>query len=70
MLEILPKYNVEVKLVERKRVEQDIISASRVRNLLKEGNVEKVRKLLPKPSFDFLFSEEGEKVINKLESIV
>lgn len=70
MLEILPKYNVEVKLIERKQVEEDVISASRVRNLLKEGKIEKVRKLLPKPSFDFLFSKEGEKVINKLESIV
>ena len=66
MIEILPKYNVEVKLIERKEIEDDAISASRVRRLLKEGKMEKVRNLLPKPSFDFLLSKEGEMVINEL----
>ena len=66
MQEILPKYNVEVKLIERKQVEDDAISASRVRKLLKEGKFEKVKNLLPKPSFDFLLSKEGELVINQL----
>ena len=66
MIEILPKYNVEVKLIERKEIEDDAISASRVRKLLKEGKMEKVRNLLPKPSFDFLLSKEGEMVINEL----
>ena len=66
MQEILPKYNVEVKLIERKQVENDAISASRVRKLLKEGKFEKVKNLLPKPSFDFLLSKEGELVIYQL----
>ncbi len=66
MQEILPKYNVEVKLIERKQVEDDAISASRVRRLLKEGKFEKVKNLLPKPSFDFLLSKEGELVIDQL----
>lgn len=66
MEEILPKYNVQVNLIERKEVENDAISASRVRKLLKEGQIEKVKNLLPKPSFDFLRSKEGELVINEL----
>jgi len=66
MEEILPKYNVEVNLIQRKEVEHDAISASRVRKLLKEGQIEKVKNLLPKASFDFLRSKEGELVINEL----
>lgn len=70
ILEILPKYGVDAKLVERKEIKEEVVSASRVRQLLKEGNLEKVRDLLPKSSLEFLFSEEGEKVIDKLKSIV
>ena len=64
--EVLPKYNVEVKLINRKEIESDAISASRVRNLLKEGNFEDVKNLVPKTTLDFLLSEEGEKVISRL----
>lgn len=64
--EVLPKYNVEIKLIERKEVEEDAISASRVRRLLKEGNFEKIKSLVPKTTLDFLLSEEGEEVISKL----
>lgn len=66
MQEILPKYNVEVKLINRKKLQNDAISASKVRKLLKEGHIEKVKNLLPKASFDFLLSKEGELVINRL----
>lgn len=66
MQEILPKYNVEVKLINRKKLQNDAISASKVRKLLKEGHIEKVKNLLPRASFDFLLSKEGELVINRL----
>lgn len=66
MKEVLPKYNVEVEIIERKEVLEDAISASRVRSLLKENNIKDVEKLVPKSTMDFLLSEEGEIVINKL----
>lgn len=64
--EVLPKYNVQVELIKRKEVENDAISASRVRKLLKEVKFDKVKELVPKTTFDFLLSEEGELVISKL----
>ena len=64
--EVLPKYNVEVEIIERKKILEDDISASKVRMLLKEHNIKKVKKLVPKTTLDFLISEEGEMVINKL----
>lgn len=66
MKEVLPKYNVEVKIIERKEALEDAISASRVRSLLKESNIKDVEKLVPKSTMDFLLSEEGEVVISKL----
>jgi [citrate (pro-3S)-lyase] ligase len=64
--EVLPKYNAEVEIVERKEILEDAISASRVRRLLKERNIREVEKLVPKTTLDFLISEEGEMVINGL----
>jgi [citrate (pro-3S)-lyase] ligase len=64
--EVLPKYNVEVDIIDRKEILDDAISASRVRKLLKENNIKEVEKLVPKTTLDFLISEEGEMVINKL----
>lgn len=64
--EVLPKYNVGVEIIERKEIEFDAISASRVRRLLKENNINAVKNLVPNTTLDFLLSEEGEKVISTL----
>ena len=64
--EVLPKYNIEVEILERKQFNEDVISASRVRKYLKEKKIDDVKDLVPKTTFDFLLSEEGEMVINKL----
>lgn len=64
--EVLPKYNVEIELITRKEIESDAISASRVRYLLKQGDFESVKKLVPKTTLDFLLSEEGERIISNL----
>ncbi|SCH71641.1 MULTISPECIES: [citrate (pro-3S)-lyase] ligase [unclassified Romboutsia] len=64
--EVLPKYNVQVELIKRKEIENDAISASRVRKLLKDVKFDQVKELVPKTTFDFLLSEEGELVISKL----
>lgn len=50
----LPKKGVEVIEIPRLIVEDNTVSASTVRNLLREGNIEKVRKLLPETTFDYL----------------
>ena len=64
--DILPNYGVKVEIIDRKEVDEDAISASRVRKLLKERDFDKIKKLVPKTTLDFLLSEEGEKVISKL----
>ncbi|MEG1254478.1 [citrate (pro-3S)-lyase] ligase [Clostridium sp.] len=66
--EILPKYGVEVEVIERCEFMDEAISASRVRDLLKEGNLEATRKLVPDTTFEFLNSEAGAEIIEKLKS--
>lgn len=59
--EILTKYNIEVTEIERCKINDEIVSASRVRTLLNENNLEEVRKIVPKSTFDELNSLNNNK---------
>ena len=65
MKKILPNYGVE--LVEIPRIESggEVISASRVRALLKERKFEEAYKYLPDSTIVALKSEEGQRIINE-----
>ncbi len=65
MKKILPQYGVE--LVEIPRIESggEVISASRVRKLLKERKLEEAYKYLPDATILALKSEEGQRIINE-----
>lgn len=54
----LPKKGIE--LLEIHRIEKDSapVSASRVRSLIEKGDIEAVRKLVPKTTFDYLTTHE------------
>lgn len=49
----LPKLGVACRVVPRLEVEGEPVSASRVRNLLQQGDLKKVRKLVPTSTFSF-----------------
>ena len=65
MKKILPAYGVE--LIEIPRIESDgeVISASKVRKLLKEKKFEEAYKFLPDATIKALKSEEGQRIINE-----
>lgn len=65
--EILPKYNIEVVVVPRKEVEGKAISASYVRELLKEENFQEIKKLVPETTYEFLISPQGKEIGEKLK---
>ncbi|MEG2869454.1 MAG: [citrate (pro-3S)-lyase] ligase [Terrisporobacter sp.] len=60
--EILPKYNVNVNIVERIKNNDKVISASKVRLLLSQGKVEETKSIVPKETYEFFLSEEGVKI--------
>lgn len=69
LIEILPQYGVEVKLIERRLIEGKIISASKVRSLIKADNFSEVRNIVPSTTFDYLNSEAAKEVIKKIKEV-
>lgn len=65
---VLGEYGVEVEVISRKEEGESAISASRVRALLKNGedSLKKIEKLVPPTTLEFLISEEGKLVIEKI----
>ena len=60
MYEILPQYGIEFCEIPRKQDEVDVISASRVRKLLKEKKNDELKNLVPQTTFDYLLGIEND----------
>lgn len=52
--EILPRYNIDVKIIERIEIDGQIVSASKVRDLIDKGNFDDVKKFLPDKTFNYI----------------
>jgi [citrate (pro-3S)-lyase] ligase len=68
MKTLLPEAGVEVIVVERKKLEDKAISASTVREALSKDNIESLKKLVPKTTYEFFQTEEGKKIIEKIKN--
>lgn len=66
--DILSSRGIELDIISRKTLDDDIISASHVRELLREDNLEEAEKFLPEATIEYLKSERGQKVIDKIKS--
>lgn len=70
---VLPSYGVELHEVMRKSFGNVAISASRVRELLKEGDVQSqlylLNNLLPEITLEFLATSLGREIVEKIKSI-
>lgn len=64
---ILPKYGVEVVEIKRKEQDSIPISASRVREYIRENSMEKVLNLVPKVTYDFLNTQKGKEIVEKIK---
>lgn len=63
---ILGKEDIRVEVIERKKLDEEVISASLVRKLLKEGKKNEAYKYLPSSTIEYLESEKGLKIIDKI----
>lgn len=63
----LIKCSIEVVEVERESVGDDIISASKVRELIRLGRIEETKKYLPETTYNFIKSKEAEDIIEKIK---
>lgn len=66
--EILGVRGIEVKIFERKSLDGTVISASRIRKLIKEDKIDETFKYLPNSTINYLKSDDGKKIIEKIQS--
>lgn len=59
MKEIFPEYGIKFMEIPRKEEEGEVISASRVRRLLKEKNWEEIRKMVPDCTYEYLLDQKA-----------
>lgn len=67
LMEILPGYGVEVKLVERYELNGAAVSASNVRSLIKAEDWQEIKKLVPDSTYSFLQSQEAQGIIKRIK---
>ncbi|MDO9509373.1 MAG: [citrate (pro-3S)-lyase] ligase [Thermovirgaceae bacterium] len=68
MKEILPPRGVALEVIPRMTLESgDVVSASTVRAMLREDNWDVVRGMVPDCTWDYLHSEKGRAVIEKIK---
>lgn len=68
MKEVLPAYGVQVVEIERKKNDDEFISASRVREFIRNGELAGVRELVPESTWEFLNSKEGQVIVEKIKN--
>ena len=68
MLKKLPENNIECIVVPRKKYSDKVISASTVRQIIKDGNLEDLKNLVPETTYSYFLSDEAKPVIDKIRS--
>lgn len=66
LMDVLPGFKIEVKLIKRLENKGAAISASGVRKLIKNGEWDEIRKMVPDVTYEFLTSDEGKTVVEKM----
>lgn len=67
MLQELPKQGIDCLVIPRKAYKSGPISASTVRQALKEGNMDILKELLPPTSLNYFLSPEAQPLIRKIQ---
>ncbi len=68
MKRLLPEYGIEVIEIPRIGIDKNIISATKVREFIKKGDFDSVKRLVPKSTFDYLLLKETQPIIERIKS--
>lgn len=66
MFEILPKYGIEISVMKRIEVDGEVISASKVREMIRLDNWDKIKKMVPDTTYNYLVAPETKLVLEKI----
>jgi len=67
ILEVLPQYGVQPVLVERLERDGRAISASDVRELIRQDKEQELKKFLPRTTLEYLETSKGKEIIKKIK---
>lgn len=66
--EVLKLYlGLKVEIIDRKTHNSSPISASFIRKLIKRNHIVKVKEYVPKATYDFLISDDGQSIIKQIQ---
>jgi len=65
---ILPEKGIEVKEIERKTINGAPVSASTVRQFIREDKWKEIKKLVPPTTYNFLVSKEAKLIVEKIKT--
>lgn len=68
MLSILPTYHIDVLEMPRIAIQGSVVSASRVRELIRQDGWEEIRTLVPETTYQYLCSPEATSIIEKIKA--
>ncbi len=68
MSEILKENGVDVVVIKRKEINNLVISASTVRKAIQEDDINLLKEMLPKTTLDYILSDEGKSLVEKIKS--
>lgn len=68
MKEEFPKFNIDLVEVPRVKTDNTAISASRVREIIKVGDLELLKDIVPLSTYEYLLSKDGQKIVGKIQS--
>lgn len=70
--EIMSKYinreGLSLQVLDRLEMNENVVSATRVRSLIKENKLEEAEQYVPKSTIDYLNSEKGKNTIQKIQN--
>ena len=68
MKEEFPKFNIDLVEVARVKANNTAISASRVREIIRNGDLELLKNIVPLSTYEYLLSEDGQEIVDKIQS--
>ncbi len=67
LMKVLPRHQIEVIEINRKQIEEDVISAKKVRESLKVDDWASIERMVPESTFRYLKSEKAQSIIYELK---
>ena len=68
LAEVLPKAGIELAVIPRAQAQGEAISASHVRQLIHDGQIEDIRPLVPETTYAYLTSDAGQNAVKRIQA--